>query len=91
MSEVQYKRKYLTMPGMKPSDFYLYTQVNKQFNFKLRDVCVLGLRMIYACAGGGITREQMLNMISSISQENLDYENKEDRPHYYTLEERLRS
>lgn len=86
--EAKYIAKRLNMPGLKPTDYYLYASEKAYFGFDMRQLVVLGLRMVYACAGGQITREQMLNMASAILNENLDKE-APDRPVYQELGKRL--
>ncbi len=69
----EFRKKSLFIPGgLKPSDFYLYMQMQKYFNFNIKQVFVLGLRTMYACAHGGITREQLLNLAVSVNQDDLE-------------------
>jgi hypothetical protein len=75
-------RKTLNMPSLKPSDYFLYDQERKYFDFDMRELVVLGLRVIYACQHGQISRDQMLDFALQIKVEDLDLEDSRTRPTY---------
>lgn len=87
MSGKVWNIKRLNMPGLKPSDYYLFNQEKEYFNFDMRQIVVLGLRCIYAGLHGQITAEQIKDMAYKIINEDLDREEKDTRPTYHNIHE----
>ena len=72
--------KRLYMQGLKPSDYYLYDQERKFFDFTMRALMVLGLRFIYSAASDPQQRSNLIHLANEIHQEDLDFET--NRPVY---------
>ena len=62
----------LKFPGLKPSDFYLLTQEKEYFSFDMRELVVLGLRLIYSGWHRSDIREMIVHLASEIAQEDLN-------------------
>lgn len=72
MDEKKIPQKRLWMPGLKPSDYYLYNSMQQYFGFNMRQLFVLGNRLIYAGARHPEFREWILRMAAEVYAENLD-------------------
>jgi hypothetical protein len=77
-----YTARRLTMQGLKPTDYFLYKEGKEFFNFDMRRLYVLGLRVLYAGLHGQISRDQILTMANTVFGENMDQEDPETRPTY---------
>jgi len=64
--------KKLWMPGLKPSDYYLYNSMQKYFDLNMRQLFVLALRLIYAGATHPEFREWILRFAAEVKAEDLD-------------------
>lgn len=62
----------LKMPGLKPSDYYLFAQEKEAFAFDMRELVTLGLRLIYAGWHRSDIREMIIALASQIAQEDLN-------------------
>ena len=62
----------LRMPGVKPSDFFLFKEEKEYFDFDMRELVTLGLRWIYAGWHSKEMREMILSLAATIRQEDLD-------------------
>ena len=62
----------LRMPGLKPSDYYLFKESKALFNFDMRQVFILGLRLIYRCLFDARYRALLYELADEINKENLD-------------------
>ena len=83
--------KWLTCPSLKPSDYYLFKEMKTYFNCNMQELLVLGIRLIYAGAHDPTFREWIINFITQIKQENLNYETKESRPEYKKFSQVMKS
>src|SRR5262245_26723912 len=89
-----FQNRRLSMPGLKPSDYYLYATEKEFFKkhtgaatFDLRSLAVVGFRLIYAGFHDARVREMILEIVKQVSQDDLDHEDSATRPIYKTLEE----
>jgi hypothetical protein len=70
--------KFLKLPGLKPSDYFLYKSIADYFFpythsvSRLRQVVVLGVRLIYAIWHRPDLREMVIALAGQIQQEDLD-------------------
>lgn len=62
----------LKMPGLRPSDYYLFSQEKEHFSFDMRELVTLGLRLIYAGWHRSDIREMISTLASQIAQEDLN-------------------
>ncbi len=65
-------RRKLTMPGLKPTDFFLFAQAKKHFDMTMRQVFVLGIRLIYTCFADPLLRDRVLYLAHQVQYDNLD-------------------
>jgi hypothetical protein len=63
----------LRMPGLKPSDYFLFKEARAYFQYDMRQLFTLGLRLIYILMHNPGLREQILIPLSGeIANEDLD-------------------
>jgi hypothetical protein len=70
--------KFLKLPGLKPSDYFLYKSIRDYFfpytssTSSTREVFVLGLRLLYAVWHRPDLRDMVITLAGHIQQEDLD-------------------
>ena|SRR2546423_5248112 len=70
--------KYLKVPGLKPSDYFLFKSIRDYFFpytpsiSNTRQVFVLGIRLIYTCFHDPLLREKVFTLAQQLQHEDLD-------------------
>src|SRR5438552_3498715 len=70
--------KYLKIPGLKPSDYFLFKSIRDYFLpytpsiSNTRQVFVLGIRLIYTCFYDPVLREKIFTLAERLQHEDLD-------------------
>lgn len=77
--------RILRIPGLKPSDWYLVQQIREYFSFDLRQVLVLGIRLIYAGFHDPHIKRSILILATQVKAENLDVQ--EEKIEYKKLKD----
>ncbi len=82
-----FNTRRLTLPGLKPSDYFLFKECKEFFSFDTRQVLVLGLRIIYAAFHDPRFREMVFHIAKTVKAEDLSQE--QQRPTYTTFSQLL--
>ena len=63
----------LRMPGLKVSDYFLFKEARAYFNYDMRELFTLGLRLIYIVMHNSKLKEEiLLPLANEIKNEDLD-------------------
>lgn len=68
----------LRMPGLKPSDYFLFKQCREYFHLDMRKMFTVGLRLIYTVMlNPSLRANLLLPLIEQVHNENLDIQELE--------------
>lgn len=73
----QYKNNHISgrslrMPGLQPTDYFLFKETRQYFDFDMRQVVVLGLRLTYAMFHDKALRNMILEIAQQVKMDDLD-------------------
>ncbi len=76
--------KRLSLPGLKPTDYFLFKNLRDTYQLDTRQILVIGLRWIYAAHHEEYLKTMVKSIITQVQNEDLDQE-AEPRPIYKEL------